>query len=202
MSPSRPYPGEAPYDLIEHRHRLAVWAAARAASRGGEWGVTVERAFDWIAHLGLRNLLIGYDNLIAPDQFDEQHRSWRHKVIDRAGMNDAGASLSHGKAAKLINAYVKVGVVCASCEADGQIPIAGRARIGAIHPPIDRILLRRLPRREGTDDAAFFAAIRPWSQFNSNEYERVIERLRAIALSCRPNEPLEFWQLEQFWAGH
>lgn len=186
-----------PYDLVEHRHRLAVWSAARAVSRGGDFGVKVEDAFRWIGGIGIRGLLSGCDQLPAPDDFDGRHREWRKALICRAG-----EGLSHGKAAKLINVYLKVGVVCASCSPDGQVPDVARAKIGAIHPPIDRILLRSLPRRPNTDDAAFFGNLPAWSKLDSPQYEAAIDRLKEVARWLSPATPLELWRLEQFWRGY
>lgn len=98
----------------------------------------------------------------------------------------AGPGMSHGKAAKLINVYLKAGVVCATpADADESL----RRAVGAIHPPIDRILLEAL----GIRGIA-------WSSLDSEGYERLIERLKQMTPA--PDGFLEFWRLEHCWAGH
>lgn len=169
-----------PYDLTEHRHRFAVWAAARAASRGGRFGTPTEMAFRWIETLGLQELVADPALLPDPNMFDEQHRAWRTRLVETAG-----AGCSHGKAAKLINVYLKAAVVCA-CPAQAGEPV--RRAVGAIHPPIDRFLLN-----------AWGIAGVVWSSLDSNDYEKIIETLKMLAPS--PNQFLEFWRLEERWTG-
>jgi hypothetical protein len=169
-----------PYDLITHRHRLATWAAARAAHRGGTFGIPVEKAFEWIEAVGLCTIVAEPDSLPAPETFDEAHREWRRRLIAAAG-----PGLSHGKAAKLINVYLKAGVVCAMPgNADDHL----RRAVGAIHPPIDSILLKGWGLKSG-----------PWSSFDEDGYDGVIDQLREMV--PRPNGFLEFWRLEEQWAG-
>ena len=185
------------YDLVEHRHRLAVWSAARAASRGGDFGVKVEDAFRWIGGIGIRGLLSGYDHLPAPNDFDERHREWRRGLICRAG-----EGLSHGKAAKLINVYLKVGVVCASCSPDGRVPDDARARIGAIHPPLDRILRDTIQRCTKT---ALYPRSAAWSRLGSCDYQAAIDKLKTIARQApvikESSGVMELWRVERFWSG-
>lgn len=101
-----------------------------------------------------------------------------------------GLTITHGVAAKLINCYVKVRLVCAGRH-DSE-------RVKAMHPPIDEVLLKRLAKLnvaglEGEWKAA--AAIR-WSKFNSKQYEHVIDLIRRAL----PAQPL--WKIEEHWAGY
>jgi hypothetical protein len=181
------------FDLIENRHRVAVWAAARATSRG-VGGLSVRQALDWVERLGLRTLLAGHANLPPAAGFDDQHRGWRTNLISYAG--EAHKNLSHGGAAKLINVYLKVAVVCASCENDGATPFAARERLGAIHPPIDRLLLLALAARQGRSPlAARFRKLQAWSRLSSDEYQEIIDGIRALL----PSSPTELWRIEEFW---
>ena len=182
-----------PFDLIENRHRVAVWAAARATSRG-VGGLSVRQALDWIERLGLRNLLTGHANLPPAAGFDAHHQEWRSNLISYA--DQAGKSLSHGGAAKLINVYLKIAVVCASCEDDGATPVAARERLGAIHPPIDRLLLLTLAaRQERSPLAARFRKLQAWSRLSSDEYQEIIDGIRTLL----PSSPTELWRIEEFW---
>jgi len=190
---SQLHEASAAYDLIEHRHRFSAWAAARAATRGGRFGIKTDLAPAWLENIGLRDLLANIENLPEPAAFDGQHRAWRVALIGQAG-----EGLSHGKAAKLINVYLKAGVVGASCQPDGQQRIEMRERIGAIHPPVDSFLLKKIVSLPQWKGEALFR--QPWSSLSSDGYEQLIDRLKPIA--SRPNDLLEFWRLEQFWDGY
>ena len=49
---------------------------------------------------------------------------------------------SHGRAAKLVNMYLKLRVACGPAGEDAD----ARPKVGAIHPPIDRQILKALAR--------------------------------------------------------
>ncbi len=116
------------------------------------------------------------------------HREWRNAVIRAAGQE--GVTATHGVAAKLINCYVKVRLVCAGHHED--------ARVKAMHPPIDEVLLRRLVKLNvgGYEGQWKKAREIRWSKFNSAQYEKVIGLIR-MALPGRP-----LWMIEEHWAGH
>ena len=175
------------YTIEEHQHRLAAWAAGRAASvKGCRFKV-------WQAKVILETVDFNASfssaaSLPAPAELDRTHREWRNALIRAAGQE--GITATHGVAAKLINCYVKVRLVCAGCH-DNE-------RIKAMHPPIDEVLLKRLAE---LDVGGFqkqwksLGAIR-WSKFNSKQYEQVIDLVRRVL----PDQPL--WKIEEHWAGH
>jgi hypothetical protein len=101
-----------------------------------------------------------------------------------------GITATHGVAAKLINCYVKVRLVCAGCHDD--------ERVKAMHPPIDEVLLKRLAELDvgGFKQKWRAAGATRWSKFNSDQYERVIDLVRRAL----PGQPL--WRIEEHWAGY
>lgn len=173
------------YDHVEHRHRLAVWAAARAASRGGPFGAPTRDVAKWLTAADLRALVAAPSALPRPDGFDELHADWRTQ-LRRA----AGDGLSHGKAAKLINVYLKVALVCPVIAHD-DAPDDLLEKVGAIHPPIDGMLLREL---------GVHATAR-WSRLDDSEYRQIIDDLKAHPMALSANDRLEFWRIEQAWKG-
>ncbi len=86
--------------------------------------------------------------------------------------------MTHGVAAKLINVYLKAIFVCGGHH-DHQ-------RVRVLHPPIDRLLLRNL----GWNN------IGPWSHFESNTYEEVIDCIRKKIGTGQP-----VWKIEEYWPG-
>src|ERR1035438_5835174 len=68
-----------PYDLFEHRHRFAVWAAARATQRNF---TSVERLRDALQKCGIKEFV----NTAALREIDEAryrelHRDWCRAII-------------------------------------------------------------------------------------------------------------------------
>jgi hypothetical protein len=173
------------YSIEEHRHRFAAWAAGRAASVNGcrfpveEGKLILERA-------GMKELIYGCDRLPLPQDIDNAHRGWRSNVIEAA----SGLPFTHGVAAKLINIYLKAGFVCGGYHE--------HERVQAMHPPIDSLLLDELSRRNiGGFKSIWDEAKRiRWSNFNSDQYEKVIRNIRE-ALQDAP-----LWEVEKYWRGY
>jgi hypothetical protein len=171
-----------PYDLPEHRHRFAVWAAARASQRGCE-GATNDNLRHAVEQAGIR------DETSKPEfsdvdsaQFDVLHRRWCRSII--AALGERGVpEFPYGRAAKLVAIYLKATVILGG----GANTPVGRA----IHPPVDETLLENL---------AACSKIRSkwgktkWTQLNENEYYDLIAQLRA-AVPCES----PFWMIEEYW---
>jgi len=175
------------YTIEEHKHRFSAWAAGRAASVNG-CRFSVEQAQTILEDAGLSRLFANSNNLPLPQDIDKSHRNWRKNVIATA--NNNGLNFTHGVAAKLINIYLKVGFVCGGHHAD--------ARVRALHPPIDSVLLKELSAQDvGGFHRVWNDARRIcWSKFNSSQYETVIDRIRV----SMPNQAL--WEVEQYWRGY
>ncbi len=180
-----------PYDINEHRHRLAVWAAARATSRG-IGGLTVVRAGLWVEELGLRRFVEDWRALPDPNDFDQEHRSWRERLI----CLEKPRELCHGGAAKFINCYLKVGVVIAHAEA-GNPEADRQAKVGAIHPPVDRILRNSIAAMPN-GGLAIYPAGKAWNQLDCTMYEQAIRMIRTCLASLDPPTS-ELWRIEELW---
>ncbi len=174
------------YDIHEHRHRFAIWAAGRAAQRkipGGSISV-LGRA---ISQCGVRDDV----RLEAPwhsnaEEFDRWHAKWCESIV--ANLKAARVKASFGQAAKLIAIYLKATVVIAGSGATDLRRI--------IHPPIDRILLKTMARdkRFAKADQKYWDQI-TWTTLDRAEYMKLIGTLRrAAGLDA-------FWMLESYWDG-
>ena len=174
------------YDISEHRHRFAVWTAARAvqSARGGDSNATVRRG---VERSGIREFISSDTgaSMGSADEYDDLHRTWCRQAIE--AMQDGGTSgVTYGRAAKLIAIYVKTLVVM-------QDPDAPLSRIA--HPPVDSFLLDGLK-----SDSQFSSSSRKlwrsakWSKLNETTYFEVIESFRAEGLD-RP----AFWAIERYW---
>jgi hypothetical protein len=175
------------YTIEEHKHRFSAWVAGRSASVKG-CRFSVKQAKEILEAVDLNQLLADPNSLPLPQDMDARHRKWRNSVITTA--NTLGLTLTHGLAAKLINTYLKAGFVCGGHHA--------HANVQALHPPIDRVLLDKLSAEDvGGHRRAWNQARRiAWSKFDSQQYETVINNIRA----SMPNQPL--WEVEQYWRGH
>lgn len=176
------------YTVVEHVHRLAAWGASRAASTSTSNRFSVERGKSIIEAAGLQPLLAGPEALPEPDEMDDAHRAWRNAVIAAAQVQ--GSAFTHGVAAKLINVYLKIGLV--------NTAYHDHPSVAALHPPIDRELLNGLIAAD-EPNARQWRCFRDaaWSNYDSNTYENVIAAVRAY---LGPKTPL--WRIEEAWRGH
>jgi hypothetical protein len=175
------------YTIEEHQHRLAAWAAGRAASvKGCRFKVLQAKVV--LEAVGFDASFSSAASLPAPAELDRTHRKWRNAVIRAAAQE--GIAATHGVAAKLINCYVKVRLICAGCHDD--------ERVKAMHPPVDDVLLKRLAELDVGGFQKKWKAARAirWSKFKSRHYEQVIDLVRRAL----PDQPL--WKIEEHWAGH
>ena len=180
--------GVVSYSIIEHKHRFAVWAAARATSRGAaRQGISldVELSQELICNVGLRDYIADPGWLPRVEDIDAAHLEWRDKMIVESGRD--GKSLTHGLAAKLINIYLKSVFLCGGFHQ--------HSKVAALHPPIDRLLLDKLARKNVGGHRHFWRAMhgRGWTRFDSDEYLSVISKIRNV-MGGRP-----LWEIERYW---
>ncbi len=175
------------YTIEQHIHVFSSWAAGRAASAKNS-RFRVEDARKAIEHVCLDRLVCRPDRLPAGKYFDDAHAEWRSGVI-RFMDACTGAKISHGSSAKLINVYLKGALVCAGHHED--------SRVAHVHPPIDRLLLKKLGARDIGGFRKFWrdAALKGWSTWGAEQYDEVIRRIK----SCVGSEPL--WMIEKHWQG-
>ena len=175
------------YTIHNHCHNFSAWAASRAASVIG-CRFTVEQGKGLLKSIGFGLNLNSPAQLPEPDQLDPIHRTWRQEIISFGTKQEL--VITHGVAAKLINVYLKSRFVCGG--------FADSPKVQALHPPIDRVLLEELARKDFGGKRKFWAQSNKcgWSKFDSATYEGVIKRIRE-ALNGSP-----LWEIEQFWKGH
>jgi len=176
-----------PYTIEEPKHRFSAWAAGRAANViGCRFSVAQAKLILEVA--GLKQLLVSPNNLPLPHDIDTRHREWRTNVI--AAANGQELNFTHGVAAQFINIYLNAGFVCGGHHTD--------ARVQALHPPIDSVLLAELSAQNvGGLCSAWNEARRiRWSNFDSQQYETVINTIRI----SMPNQAL--WEVGQYWRGY
>lgn len=187
--------GSSRYGIDEHAHIFAAWAASRAASVK-DCRFKVEEGRKILEKCGFTPELSNPGQLPDASEIDSEHRKWRKIARDfvkrdfakrEFAMND---NFTHGIAAKLINVYLKSRFVCGGYHDD--------ARVKALHPPIDRLLLEELARnkcgRYGIELKD--ARKKGWSNMTSSDYEGLITLIR----DNMQEKPL--WMIEEHWKGH
>lgn len=176
------------YTIETHNHRLAAWAASRAASTSKLCRFKVSTGIAILEEAGFDDSFT-IKNIPLAQEIDKTHATWRDRVIKAASKYNV--NFTHGVAAKLINIYLKVRFVCGGFEKD--------SRVQAIHPPIDEVLLKELASENVGDAAKEWRRFRNlrWSKYDSQTYESVINLIRK---SLPVNAPL--WTIEKYWQGY
>ncbi len=175
---------EERYTWFEHRHRFAVWAAARAAQRGF---TSVDVLREALESTSVQSVLERRDSLNTDSAtFESWHRDWCRGIcryIAERGIDGA----TYGRAAKLVAIYLKTMVVIG--------PDHDSALAGVIHPPIDRLLLQNLAAAPGVDRRlrAKWRTV-SWTALDERGYHELLTELRTV---LTPDEP--WWMLERFW---
>lgn len=164
------------YDFNEHRHRYAVWTAARAVQRSFTTTSIINEA---INQTSLRAFAVEAKEMISQKEFDELQTNWCNNLIEN--FSQKSISCSYGRASKIIAIYLKTAVI---------LPAKGEGNIcDIIHPPIDFILLKALSK--DVDGLKELSQMR-WTQFSKEEYEKLIKLLSSHNLPFN-------WRLEEYW---
>ena len=157
------------YNIEEHRHRFAAWAAARAVQRGF---TNTSNIISAIENTNLQEIVT--NKSLWPkcnDDFNKLHKIWCDKVISK--LNNLGIKTSYGRAAKIVAIYLKSTIVLSGNE---------KTKFGRIiHPPIDRILLSALKIKQN------------WTKLDKKSYFKLIKELESR------NQNIAFWQIEEYW---
>lgn len=176
-----------PYEIGQHSHRLAAWAASRAASVNGcRFSVQQGRAI--LEHCGFHADFASPDLLPPPTEIDGWHSEKRLAAIETARV--MGLPFTHGVAAKLINCYLKVRFICGGHHEHQSAT--------ALHPPIDKLLLEGLAAADfgGERQTWRRASKRGWSKLDATGYQNIIDRIRHHL----HGQPL--WLIEEHWPGN
>jgi hypothetical protein len=172
------------YDISEHRHRFAVWAAARAAQRGF---TTVGNLRDALEATDIRQVAFAAKSRhVTAEQFDALHRRWCSAISAYLRSRDI-ANVTYGRSAKLVAVYLKTIVIMGE---NWDSPL-GRH----MHPPIDRTLLQRLASSDRvTLPHKVEWRLITWTQLGESDYYRLVEQLRSAIPQDAP-----FWTIEESW---
>ena len=146
------------YPFNEHKHRYAVWTAARAVQRSFTTTANIKTA---IEASGLR-IFAESDKEITIEEFDELHTLWCNTLIN----SFLPLKCSYGRAAKIVSIYLKTAVVIASSGSHPNCKI--------IHPPIDSILLTGLSKLDGLKDLS----LERWTTLNEKQYQNVVNTIK------------------------
>lgn len=177
------------YTVDDHNHRFAAWAAGRAASTSTQ-RFPVETGRKLLESCGFTAGMGSPAALPDPAVIDQAHARWRATMKVAAVTVAPALVLTDGIAAKLINCYLKARFVCGG--------FSHHPSVAALHPPIDRLLLAEMARSNFAGKASGWRKARNvgWSNFDSPQYQEVIDGIRS-GLNGQP-----MWMIEQFWRGH
>ena len=168
------------YDLFEHRHRFAVWAAARASQRGF---TSVDVLREALERSDIVRFVQNPESLETDEiAFLAHHRSWCTAVVERL-QNRGIANVSYGRAAKLIAVYLKAMIVVG--------PHATSSLASVAHPPIDRILLQNLPSSDVASPNKSKWRVTTWTTLDAAGYYALVSELREVLAKNGPLWPLE-----------
>jgi hypothetical protein len=167
------------YTHHQHKHNFSVWAAARASQRGF---ATVSELQTALEQSGVERFAKQPKKL---GSFDELHSGWCRAIC--ATLESSGiANVTYGRAAKLVNVYLKSMVVLQDMNSKAA---------SVIHPPIDRILLRNIASDVAIDQHhRKLCRHTNWTQLDEDQYFELISILRELG----GGEP--FWKIEKYWA--
>jgi hypothetical protein len=175
-----------PYDLFQHRHNFAVWAAARAVQRG--WGGASTRVLQAaLEQCGAREFAMNPNSIVpTKDAFNKKHAQWCASILEQLGNRGLSQDCSFGRAAKLVAVYLKSMIVVGGFD---DLPVAA-----LIHPPIDRKLLQNMAHEFSHNRAASGWAKCNWTKLDKKKYYRLVDQLTSAAAKSPP-----LWMIEEYW---
>ena len=170
--------GSERYSTYQHRHNFAIWAAARATQRGF---TTTESLKEALEATGIKTFI---ERPCKRGDFDDHHRRWCRSIC-RHLKSAQVEGVSYGRAAKLVNVYLKSMVV---------LPDLSSEVASYVHPPIDRILLQSVAKDpEVSTERSRALRNTSWTKLSEAEYFDLISMLKDI------NGDRPFWKIEEHW---
>lgn len=200
------------YDLTEHIFRFAAWSASTAANSSKTCRFKVDKGRQILIDSGLKKLAEGFHNLKDVEEFDAWHdkkclelKKKAKYILKEASAQKEEKNFTYGIAAKLLNCYLKTIFVI---QFTGSLSTAERKKVGAIHPPIDRLLLNGIRANlNALYDESQIATkrkfwkgedIQSWSLYEAENYKKVISEIKQIQKYRK--QPL--WNIEALWRGY
>jgi hypothetical protein len=170
------------YTHFQHRHKFAVWCAARAVQRKFAKTPYLKAALEKSGVVEFIKDNKGEN--ISQQDFDRFHEGWCEAIIQSWQKNKI-KGVSYGRAAKLLAVYIKSMVVVQN----NQSKLSDVA-----HPPIDRMILHNMSkdRRIQHPNRTDWKKIN-WTQLNKPEYKNLINDFRQVF----GGQPL--WVIEKYW---
>ncbi|WP_343669085.1 hypothetical protein [Chitinophaga sp.] len=166
-----------PYTFNDHRHRYAIWTAARAVQRN--FSVKIEDIKVAVENANLRGYVEGCSSSSRND-FDFFQKASAASIIDTLE-NKNIQNASYGRASKIIAVYLKTALVLCNNAACQKSEV--------IHPPLDRILLQKLSKEvHGLQMLAKYN----WTMLDSDNYWKIVELVRSKVGWFN-------WRVEEFW---
>lgn len=163
------------YSLNEHRHRFAIWTAARAVQRSWTTTANISRV---IAAVDLAGIVDRYKTCENQAEFDRLHTLTCEKMAEE--FRALGVEATYGRAAKILAVYLKATVIVTMQMDNDQIRL--------IHPPVDRILLKNLSTVPGLTELRKLN----WTKLDKRQYDAMVAKIRG-----RLN--IFDWRLEEKW---
>jgi|JI7StandDraft_1071085.scaffolds.fasta_scaffold56137_2 hypothetical protein len=163
------------YSLEEHKHRFAIWTAARAVQRSWTTTANISKV---INSVNLIDFAKSIQTKNDESSFDKLHIQVCEQMIEE--FCKIYVKATYGRVAKIVAIYLKTYIVIGSTFDNNTIE--------HIHPPIDRILLRNLPKHQHLDAISKLN----WTQLDKAKYLEIVKKIR---------DTLGFfnWRLEKYW---
>jgi hypothetical protein len=172
-----------PYTFFDHRHKFAVWAAARATQRGWK-GATTKIIKDALENCGVRQFTSKASSRNTRlKKFERLYREWCKKICSFLKKRHV-QGVTYGRAAKIVAIYLKSMLILSGSE---YSPLARVA-----HPPVDATLLENLPSEI---KAKLPENVKRWTKLKENDYyDGLIKPPRAFLGRDEPS-----WKLEEYF---
>lgn len=200
------------YTYEKHRLNFAVWAAARATTLGAGIALTNRESCEVLKATGFYKMVQKGELPPCTQEdaaYDANHLGLCKKVLEqvsKVAQRRGGINWRHGKAAKLINVFLKA--LMPSDIEDAGFPPEEKAKWYAVHPPIDGMVLTGM-EKAGIGDATFWNDLPSymqngrrqyaWSTFGYEQYQSVIDLIRDNLKNCGETDPLPLWKNERFF---